>query len=89
MTAAMISSRHRSTLALVLALVATFATFPAAASAETDIFSASCLPSHVANDDPIVFPGMPGAAHCARVQRSLLDRRVLDREEPERVRHHL
>ena len=64
MTAAIISSRHKSALAVVLALVATFATFPAAAAAEIDIFSASCLPSHVANDDPIVFPGLPGAAHA-------------------------
>lgn len=34
-----------------------------AAETGTDIFSASCRPSHIAPDDPIVFPGQPGAAH--------------------------
>ncbi len=33
------------------------------ASAASAIFNASCLPSHVANDDPIVYPGLPNAAH--------------------------
>ena len=35
----------------------------AACPAGSAIFNADCLPSHVAPDDPIVYPGMPGAAH--------------------------
>jgi hypothetical protein len=35
----------------------------AAATPHDGIFRSTCLPSHVAMDDPIVHPGMPGASH--------------------------
>lgn len=35
----------------------------AAATPHDGIFRSTCLPSHVAKDDPIVHPGMPGASH--------------------------
>lgn len=63
----------RRGLALLVALVALaagvgaraafFAAPSGAAAGNTDIFSASCRPSHVAPDDPIVFPDQPGASH--------------------------
>ena len=52
--------------ALGASLIARGATVVApssAASGTTDIFSATCGPSHIAADDPIVFPGLPGASH--------------------------
>jgi fibronectin type 3 domain-containing protein len=52
-------------LVVVLTLLGAAFAVPARADedSETDIFSADCLYSHTANDDPVVFPGMPGAAH--------------------------
>ena len=35
----------------------------ALATPHDGIFRSTCLPSHVAMDDPIVHPGMPGASH--------------------------
>jgi hypothetical protein len=35
----------------------------ALATRHDGIFRSTCLPSHVASDDPIVHPGMPGASH--------------------------
>jgi hypothetical protein len=43
---------------LMVPLVVVHAAVPAGA-----VFSVRCDPSHRSNDDPIVFPGQPGAAH--------------------------
>jgi hypothetical protein len=48
-----------SLLAIALALILLLT--PAGASANS--FHVECTSSHVASDDPIVFPGQPGAAH--------------------------
>lgn len=52
--------RTRAILAAAAALTVSLVG-PAAASANS--FHVTCTSSHVANDDPIVFPGQPGAAH--------------------------
>ncbi|MCW2923393.1 MAG: hypothetical protein JWM98_797 [Thermoleophilia bacterium] len=52
--------RLRLAVTLAASVVALLAA-PAAASASS--FSVTCASSHVANDDPIVFAGQPGAAH--------------------------
>ncbi|MCW2921722.1 MAG: putative secreted protein [Thermoleophilia bacterium] len=49
------------TLTLLLALMGT--TFAAPSDALANSFRVECASSHVANDDPIVYPGRPGAAH--------------------------
>src|SRR5262245_33915345 len=46
---------------LLVAACAALAALPASASANS--FWVSCTSSHVSNDDPIVYPGQPGAAH--------------------------
>jgi hypothetical protein len=56
----------RTTVAqLVTVAVFTFAAAvaPAASGPGGGLFSVRCLPSHTAADDPIVYPGMPGASH--------------------------
>jgi hypothetical protein len=53
-------------LACVVALLAAFASSPAASAASREkgaSFAVRCDFSHRASDDPIVHPGDPGAAH--------------------------
>lgn len=53
--------RRLSRIALALALGSLLLALPQSAAANS--FDVTCTSSHVANDDPIVFPGKPGAAH--------------------------
>jgi Domain of unknown function (DUF1996) len=47
--------------ALLLTMLATGT--PSQAAGDTSVFSVLCFPSHRLPDDPIVYPGVPGAAH--------------------------
>jgi Domain of unknown function (DUF1996) len=53
---------RRSSLATLLAAFVIFELIPSAGAAGQTFFT-DCVPSHRAPDDPIVYPGQPGASH--------------------------
>lgn len=58
-----IPTPHRVVIAVVAAVTITTLAMALPSSAAAQSFVVKCASTHVSNDDPIVFPGQPGAAH--------------------------